>query len=1185
MTLFSAFRPLSNSPRATANWWLPLRTLGALAVLACGGDGKPPTGGTPPATTGSLQVTIAGIPGGAAAAVVVSGPGGYTRSLTTTETLSSLTPGSYSLTASAVLAAGDRYSVASTPIAAAVVAGGTASTSVSYALVSGSLALTLSGLPDGTAADVTVSGPNGFSRMLSAATVLQDLAPGQYTIEAASVMAVGDQFAPTQTSLSLAVPVGTTPVPVAVAYAIASGRLQATVAGLPQGITPLVVVTGPDNFRREVAPGDTLKGLVPGTYMVGGDPVAVADDVYAVLQPSPLTVSAGLTPVVGAVQYQLASGRLQITIGGLPAATNANVQVSGPGGYSTSLTESALLTGLTPGVYSVTGANVVVQGATYSAGTPLQVTVVASTTPAAAQLTYGITTGTLTVVSNGLSQSIPAAIVVTGPGGFMQSVTTTTSLTGLAPGTYTVTAGVAQAGVHSYKATPATQSVTVSASATPTQAVVTHALSSALLQLNITGLPGSIPANVTVTGPGGFSQSATGSALLTGLVAGTYTVSASTVNSGMAFYAPNPASRTVAVQPSTVAFSASVNYVSANGSLNVTINGLPGGTPASVTLTGPNSFSQILTASTLLSGLPAGTYSSTAAAVTSGSNTYAVTPATQLVNVGGGATSNLIVTYALSGGPPPPPPGMNLTIDGMHVQQTVQNYAGNVPLIAGKDGLLRVFGKASQANTATPAVRVRLYNGATLLSTQTITAPQGSVPTSIAEGTLNSSWNYLIPAATMQPGLKILVDVDPTNVVTESSETDNTFPVSGTALTMDVRTVPDFNIRFVPVNITADGSTGNVNSGNVNSFLAETKQVFPLNVVNASVRAPYTTSAGALQNNDGNGAWSTILSELNALRTADGSTSYYAGIAHTSYGSGIAGLGYVPGRATLSWDHLPSADGVVAHELGHNFGRFHAPCGGAGSPDPSYPYAGGLIGVYGYDIVAGTLKLPTRSDLMGYCSTTWISDYTYKKVIDYRAANPFASVAMVAQNSPRPGVLVWGRIAGTNLILEPAFEVVAPAALPAASGAHQLQLFGALNEPLLTLSFDGDEAADVQGVPQKHFAFVIPRDLLRGGALPTRIRLASQGRSVERRSAPTAAQGPPLRAERLSGNTIRVHSEPGAAATLVRDVATGEILSILRGGEGVIRTAARDVELVVSDGVVSRRSRLPVNGVLPPPRR
>ena len=102
----------------------------------------------------------------------------------------------------------------------------------------------------------------------------------------------------------------------------------------------------------------------------------------------------------------------------------------------------------------------------------------------------------------------------------------------------------------------------------------------------------------------------------------------------------------------------------------------------------------------------------------------------------------------------------------------------------------------------------------------------------------------------------------------------------------------------------------------------------------------------------------------------------------------MPGYGYVPGRAAVGWDKLPSASGVAAHELGHNFGRSHAPCGGVASPDPNYPYAGGVTGQWGYDLVAGTLKPPTNTDLMGYCGNTWISDYTYMGVHEPARARP-----------------------------------------------------------------------------------------------------------------------------------------------------------------------------------------------------
>ena len=83
-------------------------------------------------------------------------------------------------------------------------------------------------------------------------------------------------------------------------------------------------------------------------------------------------------------------------------------------------------------------------------------------------------------------------------------------------------------------------------------------------------------------------------------------------------------------------------------------------------------------------------------------------------------------------------------------------------------------------------------------------------------------------------------------------------------------------------------------------------------------------------------------------------------------------------------------------------GRHHSPCGSAASPDPGYPYAGGFIGAWGYDTTVGQLKAPTTyKDIMGYCSPNWVSDYVYKKILDFRGATGgFLTVG--AEDAPLP---------------------------------------------------------------------------------------------------------------------------------------------------------------------------------------
>lgn len=1170
----SAARPLHTS-----------RPLGALLLGAgliwllagCGGSEGAPTG-TPAGPSGSLNVNISGLPGGTAAAVNLTGPGGYARTLSSSITIPALAEGQYTLTATDAVAGEDRYSPATTTTSVSVGSGFTATATVSYAIASGSVALSLSGLPSGAPAAIRIDGPNGFSRQLTSAGVAGGLAPGAYMLTATPVSAEGHTYAPATVSAVFQVTASVEPVPVSVGYGLATGAITATVAGLPAGQTPSVLVSGPGGFSTTVASGGTLTNLAPGSYALTGAPVAVGPDQYRVPTPVQLSVSASKTPISAQVQYALSSGRLTVAFSGLPQGAAPSAQVAGPGGFSKLVTTSETITGLTPGAYTVTPSEVVISGVTWGVPGGVQpVAVSASPTPATASLNYNITKGSLALVITGLPQTVVGSVVVTGPAGFADTVTTTSTLQGLTPGTYTLTAGRVTSGVHAYAGTPSTSQAVVVASATPVQSTVTYALASGLLNFTVNGLPSSVSANVTMTGPGGYSQPLTATALVSGLVPGSYTITAATAQGNGSYYSASPASQVVNVPASTTAIQATVSYTSASGALQVSVNGLPAGVAGDVRVTGPIGYSTTVTSTQFLNGLLAGTYTATASSVSQGGSTWGASPSSVSVAVGAGGTSSIALNYAQTAGPPPPPPPVNFTIDGMHVQQVVQAYTGTVPLIASKNGLLRIFVKASATNTATPAVRVRFYNGATLNSTVTIPAPGASVPTTVSQASLGASWNTTIPSGLMVPGLRILADVDPTDAITESSEADNSYPTSGAPLTMDVRTMPSFDIRFVPVTQSANGQTGGVTAGNVGSYLSWITKVFPIGAVNVDVRAPYTTNAGVLQSGDGNNAWSQVLSELNALRTADGSTRYYAGIAKVTYSSGIAGLGYVPGRATLSWDYLPSASEVVAHELGHNFGRFHAPCGGAGGPDPSYPYAGGQIGVYGYDVATSSLKAPSTSDLMGYCNNNWISDYTYVAVMNHRIANPYVAAARaLANNGPRRGLLVWGRITNGQLTLEPAYEVTAPPSLPQRAGGNRLQAYGPLGESLFDLSFEGERVADATDPTLQHFAFVVPLDLLGGKSL-ARLRLAAQGKSVERRATNANLDAAMPSAGRSGARGVRVRwADREIAGVMVRDARTGEILSFAKGGDAEIVSSAQDVDLVVSDGVRTALRRVRV---------
>ncbi len=84
---------------------------------------------------------------------------------------------------------------------------------------------------------------------------------------------------------------------------------------------------------------------------------------------------------------------------------------------------------------------------------------------------------------------------------------------------------------------------------------------------------------------------------------------------------------------------------------------------------------------------------------------------------------------------------------------------------------------------------------------------------------------------------------------------------------------------------------------------------------------------------------------------------------------------------------------LFTHELGHNFGLDHAPCGNPGVPDPNYPYRDGTIGVWNldrmdFDTGGPVVRTPRDYDLMSYCGPKGMSRYHYERVKAWLTAYP-----------------------------------------------------------------------------------------------------------------------------------------------------------------------------------------------------
>jgi len=486
-----------------------------------------------------------------------------------------------------------------------------------------------------------------------------------------------------------------------------------------------------------------------------------------------------------------------------------------------------------------------------------------------------------------------------------------------------------------------------------------------------------------------------------------------------------------------------------------------------------------------------------------------------------------------------------------YLVQAVQSRDFPVPLVAGERALLRVFPTASRTTgEGIPLVRARFYLDSREAHIVDIPGKSASIPTELDESSLSNSANAEIPGAFVQPGLEMVIEVDPEGTLDQGLGVVRRIPEAG-RMQVDVGAMPPFPLTVIPFlwspkpdSLVLETTRAMAQTPDSHELLGWTRTLLPIEKFALTVHEPVISS----RNDAG-----SLIDEVEAIRVLEGGRGYYMGTITGERGSWHDGLANGDSNRSI----FAALDGavdrvnyVIAHELGHNLHLDHTPGCNAEGEDYSYPYPRGRIGVWGYDFESGSLVPPTDGDLMSYCFTsyqsTWISDYHFSNALRYRLVDEGAQAAVAATTR---SLLLWGGMDADSVpYLEPTFVAEAPAAFPDSAGDYRLIGRDGDGGELFSLSFA--MSAKVDGDGSASFAFVLPVRPGWEGTLAS-ITLSGPGGSAT-----------------LDGDTAR-------PMVILRDPRTGQVRGFLRDPASPVQAAmdaagqasAPGLEILFSRGI------------------